>query len=41
MRMNIYGDGDDLLSDAPFGDDRGMLLLMVMIFMYGDATDAV
>ena len=38
MRMNISGDGDDLLSDAPFGGDDGSILL---IFMYGDATNAV
>ena len=38
LRMKIYGDGDDLLSDAPFGGDDGSILL---IFMYGDATNAV
>ena len=38
--MNIYGDGDDLLSDAPFDGDDGSILLMVLIFMYVDATDA-
>ena len=35
--MKIYGDGDDLLFDAPFD---GSILLMVLIFMYVDATDA-
>ena len=37
LRMKIYGDGDDLLFDAPFD---GSILLMVLIFMYVDATDA-